>query len=603
MLQLGTIGGDQYVIDCRDYNIEEFRPLLENPDILFVGHNIKFDYNMLKQYNIILNKVYDTMIADQCLYNGKYDTVHVIKTKRYSLAGVYMHYFHKKIEKDVRDEFMSIQTKQFTSNHIMYGANDVIYPLEIKNEQDKLATIYDLEDYIRFENKVILSLADIEYNGILVDLAKWENVLKSYSINIKKTLLELDEYLLEQPHSNRYKVQAKQLTMFDVVSMDRLTTVNWSSSKVVLSVLKEVFNIDPYDKHGKQSTGKNALDILDPFKNNKIVQLILNHRNQEKILNSFGKKYLDKYIDFDGRIRTTFNQIIATGRVSSRNPNMQQIPHDNTHRECFISSPGYNFCIADYSGQESRIMADFAQDKSMMDFFKIGDGDLHSFVATKVFSAKFKKDFIVSKKENQEYRYLGKILNFSIAYGASAYGIAISNGITQQEAQELIDLFYTSFPTLKELFEKAKTFGLEYGYIITNPLLRTRRWFPEWVEYKKLLSKRNASKEDFKKMLKLKGSIERRSQNSIIQGSAAIMTKLALILIRDELLKNNIRPVKNANVKLILTIHDEIIMEVKNGLEEKYSKIQKESMEKAGAYLCKHVKIIADPVISQYWKH
>jgi DNA polymerase-1 len=282
---------------------------------------------------------------------------------------------------------------------------------------------------------------------------------------------------------------------------------------------------------------------------------------------------------------------------------MQQIPHNKEHRKCFVSSPGYTFCISDYSQQESRIMADFARDASMMDLFNNGNGDLHSLVATRVFSTKFKKDFIVSTTENTEYRQLGKTLNFAISYGASAYGIAVSNGITKDEAQELIDLFYNSFPTLKELFQKAKTFGLENGYIITNPLVKTRRWFPEWVEYKKLLNKRNSSKEDYRELNRLKGSIERRSQNSIIQGSAALMTKLALILIRDSLLHNGIRPIKGADVKIILPIHDEIILEVKDGLEDTYSELLKNCMENAGAYICKNVKITAAPLQSKFWKH
>lgn len=603
MLQLGTLSGDQYVIDCRDNDIRQFRPLLENPNILFVGHNIKFDYNMLKQYDIILNKVYDTMIADQCLHNGKYNIQQIIKFKRFSLAGVYMFYFKKKIEKDTRDEFLILQDRSFSEKQILYGSNDVVYPLQIKDEQDNLATMYNLHDYIRLENKVLLSLADAEYNGIMVDQSQWRELLKTYALNVKKTLVDLDNFLLEQPDGAKYRVQAKQLTMFDVETLDRLSTINWSSNVEVMKILKEVFYINPIDKHGKKSTGANALDILDPFKGNKIVQLILKHRKEEKMLTTFGQKYLDKYIDFDGRIRTTLNQIVTTGRVSSRNPNMQQIPHDKIHRKCFISSPGYTFCISDYSQQESRIMADFAKDSSMMNFFKTGDGDLHSFVATKVFSTKFKKDFIVSQTENTEYRQLGKTLNFAISYGASAYGIAVSNGLKQEEAQELIDLFYSSFPTLKELFQKAKTFGLENGYIITNPLVKTRRWFPEWVEYKKLLNKKNSSKEEYRELSKIKGSIERRSQNSIIQGSAAIMTKLALILIRDRLIQDGIRPTKGAIAKIILPIHDEIILEVKDGLEDKYSEVLKTCMERAGTFICKRVDIIAAPLHSKFWVH
>lgn len=378
MLQFGTIEGDQYIIDCRDYDIREFKSLLEDPNKTFVGHNIKFDYNMLKHYDIILNKVYDTMIADQVLYNGQYTMLEIIKLKRFSLQGVYRHYFKTKIEKDVRDEFSSLGTKPFTQRQILYGANDVIYPLKIKEEQDTLASMYEQQKWIQLENKVILALADMEYNGFLVDLNKWKEVLVGYNENVKKTLIELDECLLEQYKAQKYKIQGTQLSLFGFDTVDRLTTVNWKSTSQVLSILKEVYGISPTDKHGKDSSGKGALEILDPFKNIPIVRLILKHRQEEKVLNSFGQKYLDKYVDFDNRIRTNFNSIVATGRISSRNPNIQQIPRTNQHRSCFIAPEGYILSTADYNSQESRIMADFAGDESMINFFK-GKGDLHSF--------------------------------------------------------------------------------------------------------------------------------------------------------------------------------------------------------------------------------
>jgi DNA polymerase I len=604
MLQLGTPSGDQYIVDCRDYDIKILKPLLENKDIIFVGHNIKFDYNMLKQYGILLYKVYDTMVADQCLYNGKYGMKEIIKTKRFSLMGVYRFYFRKKIDKDTRQEFLSVFNKAFTEKQLQYGALDVVYPLEIKIEQERVASYHNLQDYIRLENKVLLALGDMEYNGLLVDTIKWNEVLKDYAKNIKQTILDLDQYLLDQIGGERYKLNGTQLSLFKEDTIDeRLTTINWRSNKQVLDLLKEIFNITPLDKHGNSSSGKGALNILDPFKNMKVVKLILKHREEEKILSSFGKKYLVKHIDFDGRIRTTFNQVVSTGRVSSRKPNLQQVPKEDKHRSCFIASPGYQISSADYNSQESRIMADLSNDPSMLNFFRQGGSDLHSFVATKVFSVKFGKEFNVSTTENSEYRQYGKILNFSISYGASAYGIALTYGITQQEAQELIDLFYMSFPGLIPLFEKAKRFGLENGYIITPGTIKARRWFPEWLEYKKLIIKRNPTQEERKQIMRLKGAIERRSQNYIIQNSAGIMTKLAMIILRDRIIEEGILPFKDAPVKLLLTIHDELLIEARDELINKFSLIQKESMEKAGSYICKKIIVKATPLVSTCWTH
>lgn len=606
MLQLGVPEDeDQYIIDCRDTDIKELKNLLENPNILFIGHNIKFDYNMLKQYGIILHKVYDTMIAEQCIYNGKYTMLEIRKQKRFSLAGVYKHYFGKRIDKDTRTEFLHVFDKPFTTKQVLYGANDVIFPAEIKEKQDELAKLYEIEDYIRFENKNVLSVGDMEYNGVLVDIDKWKEVLKDYNTAAKLTVIELDKCLLKQPKSQKYKLNANQLCLFGE-SSDRLTTVNWKSTKQVLEILKDIFDINPIDKHGKISSGKGALTILDPYKSVEIVKLILKYREEEKILNSFGSAYLKKYIDHDGKIRTSFNQIVATGRMSSRNPNIQQIPRGNNHRSCFIASPGYVLSVGDFDNQEARIAADFSKDEALLHFFKEKnnyDGDLHAFVATKIFSVKYKKDLKISRTENAELRQLGKTLDFSIMFGTSAYGLALSCGITEAEAQEMIDLYFVTFPKLKELFDKAKSFGLENGYITTNPIIKFKRWFPDWKRFKELSSKRNLSREDFRELSKLRGGIERRSQNSIIQGTASIITKLALILLRDELLKNNILPLQDAAVKILLSIHDEIVLEVRKDLADIWVKKHKECMEKAGAFMCKNIVIKANPVINDFWAH
>jgi len=515
MLQLGN-GINEIVIDTRGFDFSILKEFLECKDITFVGHNIKFDYNMLKKYNIFLNNVYDTMVIDRVIHNGRYSTAQIVKEKRYSLAGVYKYYFDKTLSKTVREEFSTWGSKPFTYEQIKYGALDVRYPLEIRETQLKLINKYNLTKVVNLENATVLVLGDIEYNGFYIDKKKWLNTHIKYKSNLKNTLLELDELLIAK--DPKYKKQAFQLNLFSDLVKERLTNVNWNSDIQVYKILTNTFKIYPEDKDGKPSSGTPALEMLDerpPF-----VEKLIQFRVESKIISSFGEKFLNKHISNDSRLRTYFNQIVNTGRVSSRNPNMQQIPAGDEFRGAFIAPEGKDLITADYANQEGRIMAAFAKDDDYINFFNNGDGDVHSFVATKMFSAAFGREFKVSKTENEEYRQKGKILNFMISFGGSAFTLSKTLKITIDEAEKLIQSFYEGFPTLKTLFNNNKKKAITDGVIRTNPITNRIRWIPEYEEYKKLKSKDywSLSKEDRSKIGKLKGSIERKGMNTPIQG-------------------------------------------------------------------------------------
>lgn len=198
MLQIGIKGGDQYVFDMRSVPIESLRSLLEDSSITFIGHNIKFDYNVLKTQGIILHKVYDTMVSDQVIYNGDYDMGYIRKNRRFSLAGVYKHYFDVNIDKETRQQFHTVHGNQFTEQQIRYGALDVVFPFEIKDKQDELAQKLSIEKTIDLENRVLLALGDMEYNGFHINPKKWLNISVDYRKRILDTTRQLDELLLSQ---------------------------------------------------------------------------------------------------------------------------------------------------------------------------------------------------------------------------------------------------------------------------------------------------------------------------------------------------------------------------------------------------------------------
>jgi DNA polymerase-1 len=606
MLQIGTTDDHQFVFDMRNIPVERFRGLLEARSRIFIGHNIKFDYNVLKAKKILLTNVYDTMVTDQVIYNGMYDMAYIRKNHRFSLAGVYKHYFKENIDKETRQQFHKIQQESYTEQQIRYGALDVVYPFKIKSEQEKFIKQFDLQVCVDLENKVVLALGDIEYNGFNLNRTKWLELNSKYKLKALATEHELDTLLLTQGKKweNKYKLDARQTDLFDsTFETKRLTTVNWGSDKQVYEILNKVFGLDPVDKHGKASSGANAIELL-PAKH-EITTLLLQLRKETKAVDSFGETYLTKFQEEDGRIHTQYNQIIETGRMSSRTPNLQQIPKEIDFRAAFEAPEGRMILTADYSSQEARIMADRAKDASYIDFFLTGSGDVHSFVATKMFTAAKGEEFIVTAtNENKAYRQKGKILNFSISFGASAFTISKSLKIPQGEAQELVDSFFSGFPSLKQMFDADKQFALTNGYIRTNSITNRIRHFRYWRDYLTLRSKNNLTREEMSTLMKNQGNIERRAMNTPIQGTASDMTKTAIVLIRERLLEKGILPYDcNAIAKLVSVVHDETSIEC---LEEKTNEIatlQKECMEQAGSIFIKSMPMPANPVIKKHWDH
>lgn len=605
MLQIGT-EEDQFVFDMRNIPVEAFRGLLEAPSRIFIGHNIKFDYNVLKARKILLQQVYDTMVVDQVIYNGLYDILFIRKNHRFSLAGVYKHYFNETIDKETRQQFHKVQQEPFTLQQVKYGALDVVYPFKIKSEQQKLIDKLLLQNCVDLENKVVLALGDIEYNGFNLNSQKWLEINSAYKIRVIETARKLDDLILSQGKRwiNKYRVDARQTDLFDTsYESARLTTINWGSDKQVYEILTKVFNLNPIDKHGKASSGANAIELLNTKQ--EITTLLLQLRKEEKAVSSFGASYLTKHQDADGRIRTQYNQIIETGRISSRSPNLQQIPKEINFRSAFEAPEGRYIITADYAAQEARVMADRANDKAYIDFFNNGDGDVHSFVATKMFTAAKGHEFIVTAtNENKAYRQKGKILNFSISFGASAFTVSKNLKIPQEEAQELVDSFFRGFPDLKQMFDKDKQFALENGYIRTNSITNRIRHFRYWNEYQILKNKRKRTFAESSTYMKTMGNIERRAMNTPIQGTASDITKTAIVLIRQKFLDLGIMPYdNNAPAKLVSVVHDETSIECVEDRVDEISYVQQECMETAGSIFVKSLLIPANPIVKKHWDH
>ena len=314
-----------------------------------------------------------------------------------------------------------------------------------------------------------------------------------------------------------------------------------------------------------------------------------------KLATSYGKDFF-KFVSGDGKIHTSFNQILDTGRVASSKPNMQQIPADNKFRNCFIAPPDWCFVSSDYSSQELNVIAFGSKDPVWLDALQRGQ-DLHSVCADLVYgnewleSAEDDCAYLLSRAKcncpkHKKLRTNVKTINFGLAYGMGPHKLADTLTISTKEAEELIEKYFNAFPSIGGFLEKLGSYGKKFGYIKTFPPYNRKRWFPNW--YPKIWDNKSDKME--------LGSIERASKNTPIQGASADMTKLALIYVRDFIRRTN------APVKLVMTVHDQIDTICSIDYADKWVVKMTELMEKAALVVVTNGLLKADTNISKSWE-
>lgn len=297
--------------------------------------------------------------------------------------------------------------------------------------------------------------------------------------------------------------------------------------------------------------------------------------------------------------------------------NNQNIPAQKEFRDAFIAPEDYYLINADYGGQESIILANNSLDIDLLEFYDNGAGDLHAFIAEKIFGTKMedilksknKKDTIAeckvkgiicdlimtnNDKKNLEQRQIAKSAGFAMAYGGNGYTIASNLGISAKEGDRVYDDYFRAFPGLKQYFENVVNRSLRQGYILIDNITRRKFFFPYIKEMHACELKGN-----FKRANELKGKMSRAAMNYCIQGAAGSMTKYAIVLIYKWLLKDNLQD----KIKLVLTVHDEIILEAAEGYQNLAAEKLSYYMEEAGSLWCTRVPIKADSVISKTWEH
>jgi len=576
MLQIGDLER-QYIIDVRVNDITVLKPILEDKNIQLVGHNIKFEYKHLLNYNIKINNVYDTMIVDQILFNG-------LSNYTFSLNDLNKRYLNIKVDKTIREEFYNIGDKEFSTAQIKYGAEDIINPLKIKYYQEKDAIKKDVINCISLEMLFIPTIGDIEYKGMYFNQQQW---LKTYDANklvFDQRQSELDNYVLFK-HSDSKFIE-RQLDLF---STELKCNIKWTSSKQVIEFFKYL-NICPQkvSKTTKKLSYTVKADIvrahLVNIENKEYKEFAIKYlkfKESEQAVTTFGTKFF-KYINpITNRLHSNYKQILNTGRISSSSPNLQNIPSDLNFRKAFDSPEGWNIVNADYSGQEQVILANKSEDVDLQSFYLNGYTDMHSFIASKIYPELNKLSLDEIKANHKDKRQIAKAAGFAINYGGTGYTIAENLGIPESQGDEVYNSYFKAFPGLKNYFTKVQNEALKRGYILIDPITGRKNWFNKPLDHKDI------------------NKIKKNALNYPIQGEAGAITKLAPILFRKWILNNKLEDV----VFITNLVHDEINIEVREDYAEKAARALEICMKKAADRWCKTIKLSADAVITKYWTH
>lgn len=494
---------------------KKLEAMLTDPSIVKIIHNAAFDVPFIRlQTGIRIVNIFDTMLAEKLIVAGRFNMSASLKEtlKRHGIAN---------LDKDVE------HNAKLTQRYIEYAKNDVRYLLKLAKEQEYQIHKMGMLKLLDLENRCVEVTSEMRFNGIGFDKQRWLQIAEE--------------------NEKKYNGYLKKLG----------GDVNWNSPKQV----KEQF----------VHLGLQSFEQLPKLKGkDKRLDLFIEARELYKSVTSYGKGWLwrDKHetestIDEDSRVRCSFNQIIDTGRFSSSEPNMQQLPARGLHREAFVPAKGSLLCVADFSGQELGIMAAASGEQQWIKIMEEGK-DLHEFMGRKIFGESYTK----------ELRPLAKDLNFGLAYGKGVESFAEQAKLDINKARNIVYKYKRSVPTLIEWLNRNGNSGVRESISYSLPPFNRVRYLDgeDW-------QKRN------------------RAKNHPVQGTGADMIKLALVRLNEYIYNEGYE----GNIKIVLCVHDEIISEVNKGLAKEWVKAKKEIMEQAAYDILKYRIVRTTPVLVSNW--
>lgn len=506
--------------------VNEFRPVFENEKSLKVGQNIKYDMIVLQNYGVeVKGALFDTMIAHYVLQPE-------LRHGMDYLAEIYLHYQTIPIDELIGPKGKNQKNMRDLAPEEVYryACEDADVTLKLKKVLEKELKENDAEAlFYEIEMPLVPVLVAIERNGVLLDT----EALKASSAHFSAQLENIEK-----------EIYALAGETFNIASPKQVGEVLFDKLKIVEKAKKT--------KTGQYVTSEEVLESLRH--KHPVVEKILEHRGLKKLLGTYIDALPQLINPHTGRVHTSFNQTVtATGRLSSSNPNLQNIPIRDENgkeiRKAFIPDEGCLFFSADYSQIELRIMAHLSEDQNMIDAFR-SNHDIHAATAAKI----YKKEI---EEVDADMRRKAKTANFGIIYGISVFGLAERMNVDRKEAKELIEGYFETYPEVKAYMDKSVKVAQEKGYVET--IFHRKRFLPD-------INSRNAV---------VRGYAERNAINAPIQGSAADIIKVAMIRIHQRFLKEGIQ------AKMILQVHDELNFSVPLNEKEKVEKIVIEEMERA----------------------
>ena len=503
-----------------------FKPVFENESIMKIGQNLKYDLMVLRKYGVTLKgEMFDTMIAHYLIQPE-------LRHNMDYMAEIYLNYKTIHIDELIGPKGKNQKSMRSLPPSLVYeyACEDADITLRLKNKLEPELEKYGATKLFReIEMPLMPVLAEIEMTGVRIDTAS----LKETSAILTKRMLEIEERIYELAGEH-----------FNIASPKQVGDILFGKMKIIEKPKKT--------KTGQYVTSEEVLQTLKG--KHQIVADILAHRGLKKLLGTYIDALPKLINERTGHIHTSFNQTVtATGRLSSSDPNLQNIPvrgEDGKEiRKAFIPEDGCLFFSADYSQIELRVMAHLSGDENMIEAFRSGH-DIHAATAAKIYKRAI-------DEVERDQRTKAKRANFGIIYGITVFGLAERLEISRDEAKQLIEGYFESFPKVKEYMEKAKEEARQNGYVTT--LFGRRRYLAD-------INSANAT---------VRGFAERNAINAPIQGTAADIIKVAMIHIHNRFKAENIRS------KMILQVHDELNFSVYPEEREQVERIVMEEMEKA----------------------
>ena len=523
--------------------VDRFKPFFSAGNITKIGQNLKYDILVLKNYGVeVLGRLFDTMVAHYLIQPEMRHNLDL-------LAESYLKYSTIKTEELIGRRGSAQTTMRSVEIGLLrdYACEDADIAFRLKPLLEAELFKSDMIDlFFNIETPLISVLADMEYTGVKIDTA----ALNAYAVELRAAIADVEQ-----------KIHTEAGTVFNISSPKQLGEILFDKLKI---------GGGAKTKTKQYSTAEDVLEkIADKHP---IVPLILEYRSLKKLLSTYVEALPQMVHSKTGRIHTSYNQTItATGRLSSTNPNLQNIPvreeQGRKVRMAFVPTHA-DGCImaADYSQIELRLMAHLSQDSAMIEAFRANQ-DIHAATAARLFHESV-------ESVTREQRRKAKSANFGIIYGISSFGLAQNTGIKVSEAKEIIDNYFASFPGVKDYMDKSISTARNVGY--TETLCHRRRYLPDLQSANSLV----------------RSAAERNAINAPIQGTAADIIKIAMINIHRKMAEQGLKSA------MVMQVHDELVFDVAPGETEALSQLVKNEMESA---ISLSIPLTAEVGIGKNW--